>query len=113
MSAAASWSYTSTATHWPRLSLDDWTRVATYGPPVKFACDYSAEATRMTDVNGQEFTSRQILHTERSSIQPGDFVLIGASAVADPVAAGAFEVRAVTRFADTFQNAADDYKVAT
>lgn len=113
MSAAASWSYTSTATHWPRLSLDDWTRVATFGPPVQFACDYSAEATRMTDAQGQEFTSRQILHTERSSIQPGDFVLIGVSAVVDPVAAGAFEVRAVTRFADTFQNAADDYKVAT
>lgn len=113
MSAAASWSYTSTATHWPRLSLDDWTRVATFGPPVQFACDYSAEATRMTDAQGQEFTSRQVLHTERSSIQPGDFVLIGASAVVDPVAAGAFEVRAVTRFADTFDGKADDYKVAT
>lgn len=113
MSAAASWSYTSTATHWPRLSLDDWTRVATFGPPVQFACDYSAEATRMTDAQGQEFTSRQVLHTERSSIQPGDFVLIGVSAVVDPVAAGAFEVRAVTRFADTFDGKADDYKVAT
>lgn len=113
MSAAANWSYTSKATHWPRLSLDDWTRVATYGPPVSFACDYSAEATRMTDADGQEFVTRQVLHTELATIKRGDFVLIGESVVANPVAAGAFEVRAVTRYADTFDGQADDWKVVT
>jgi hypothetical protein len=29
------------------------------------------------------------------------------------VAAGAFEVRAVTRYADTFDQAADDYRITT
>lgn len=113
MSAAASWSYTSKATLWPLLARSDWTGAKTFGPPVVFDCDYSAESVRMTDDLGIEFTSREILHTERADIKQGDMVLIGASAVADPVAAGAFEVRSVTRFADTFDKLADDWKVAT
>jgi hypothetical protein len=113
MSAAASWSYTSKATHWPLTGRDDWTGAKTFGAPVTFACDYSAESVRMTDDKGVEFTSRQILHTERSSIKQGDMVLIGESAAADPVAAGAFEVRSVTRYADTFNLQADDFRVAT
>ena len=56
---------------------------------------------------------RQILHTERADIKRGDMVLIGASVVSTPVAAGAFEVRAVTRYADTFDQKADDFKVMT
>lgn len=113
MSAAASWSYTSTATHWPQSGRDDWTGARTWGAPVVFACDYSAESVRMTDVKGVEFTTRQIIHTERASIQQGDMVLIGASTNASPIAAGAFEVRAVTRYADTFDGLADDFKVVT
>jgi hypothetical protein len=112
LSAAASWSYTSKATHWPLTSFDDWTAAKTYGAPVVFACDYSAESVRMTDSQGVEFTSRQILHTERASIAQGDMVLIGEHA-GDPVAAKAFEVRFVGRFADTFDQLADDFKVAT
>lgn len=113
MSATANWSYTSKATHWPVLSRDDWSAVSGYGPPVAFACDYSAESVRMTDDNGVEFTSREILHTERASIKQGDRVLIGEVTALDPMAAGALEVRSVKRFADTFANAADDYRVAT
>ena len=112
MSAAASWSYTSKATHWPLTGFDDWTAAKTYGAPVVFACDYSAESVRMTDTQGVEFTSRQILHTERAIIKQGNMVLIGEWA-GDPLIAKAFEVRAVTRFADTFDGLADDFKVAT
>jgi phosphoglycerate dehydrogenase-like enzyme len=114
MSAAASWSYTSTATHWPRLTLDDWTRVATFGPPVSFACDYKAEARKAVDDRGEEFVTRQVLYTERSSIKRGDFVMIGVSTAVDPtLLEDAHEVRAVTRFADTFDKVADDYTVMT
>lgn len=114
MSAAAAWSYTSTATHWPRTARDDWTGVDTWGSPVAFACDYKATSQRMTDGNGIEFTSRQQLFTERATIAQGDMVLIGDhTATSSPMTAGAFEVRAVTRYADTFNNAADDYMVAT
>lgn len=67
----------------------------------------------MTDATGQEFVSRQVLYTERATIQPGDMVLIGAHAGADPVIAGAAEVRSVTRYADTFDLVADDYMIAT
>lgn len=113
MSSAASWSYTSKATLWPLLGRDDWNRAPTFGAPVVFACDYSAESIRMTDDRGQEFTTRQVLHTERAGIKQGDMVLIGVSDVSTPQVAGAFEVRAVTRYADTFEQKADDYRVAT
>lgn len=112
MSVASAWSMTSKATHWPLIGADDWTGAKTYGAPVVFACDYSAESVRMTDSKGVEFTSRQIIHTERAGIVQGDMVLIGEHA-GDPLTAGAHEVRAVTRFADTFDGLADDFKVAT
>jgi len=113
MSASAAWSLTSKATLWPFLGRDDWTHVETYGLPVTFACDYSAESVRMTDDKGVEFTSRQILHTERADIKQGDRVLIGEVTTANPITAGAFEVRSVLRFADTFDRLADDFKIAT
>lgn len=113
MSSSAAWSFTSKATHWPLLSRSDWDGTRTFGPPVVFACDYSAEATTAMGADGREFVTKQILFTERASINRGDFVLIGISTNADPIAAGADEVRAVTRYADTFGNVADDFKVAT
>lgn len=113
MSSLAAWSYSSTATHWPLTARADWSGAKTFGAPVEFACDYSAEAARMTDDNGDEFISRHVLHTEKDDIRQGDMVLIGASALADPVAAGAAEVRSVKRFADTFETTADDYRIAT
>ena len=113
MSASANWSYTSTATHWAQAGFDDWTGVKTWAAPVVFDCDYKAEAKTMTDINGNEFVSRQVLYTERSDIRPGDMVLIGTHAGADPVAAGAAEVRSVTRYADTFDLVADDFMIAT
>lgn len=113
MSSLANWSYTAKATLWPRTGRDDWSAVATFGAPVSIDCDYSAEAVRMTDDRGVEFTTRQILFTERADIKQGDMVLIGVSALADPIAAGAFEVRSVKRDADTFERLADDFKVFT
>lgn len=113
MSAAASWSYTAAATLWPRLGRDDWTGAITYGPPEVIACDYTAEAVRMTDAKGVEFVSRQQIFTERADIKQGDMILIGVSVDPNPVAAGASEVRAVTRWADTLDRQADDFKVVT
>lgn len=113
MSAAASWSYTAKATLWPWLGRDDWSGLEQFGPPEVFDCDYSAESKRMTDAKGVEFTTRQILYTERADIKQGDRVLIGESAVSSPIAAGALEVRAVKRDADTFQRLADDFQIFT
>lgn len=113
MSAAAAWSYTATATVWPLLGRDDWTGALSFGAPETFGCDYAAEAKRMTDDKGVEFVSQQTIWTERADIKQGDRVLIGASAAVDPVAAGAVEVRAVKRSADTFDRKADDFTVMT
>lgn len=113
MSASANWSYTARATYWPLQSRDDWSGAKVYGAPVGFDCDYSAEAKNMIDAKGVEFTTRQIVFTEFDAVQPGDMLMIGESVEADPVAAGAFEVRAITRDADTFDRVADDLKVMT
>ncbi len=113
MSNAASWSYTRKATHWPRLSRDDWSGVQAWGAPVVFPCDYKATTERRTSAAGLEFTSRMVIYTERATINEGDRVLIGATSAADPVAASAEEVKAVTRYSDTFEQARDDYEVVT
>lgn len=113
MSASAAWSYTSTATHWAQAGFDDWTGARTWSAPVAFACDYTAKIQTLTDANGQEFVSRQVLYTERGTIKNGDMVLIGTHTDTAPVAAGAAEVRSVTRYADTFDLQADDYMIAT
>jgi hypothetical protein len=113
MSSLARWANTSKATYWSLTGFDDWTQEKTYGPPVVIDCDYSAESKRMTDANGIEFTTRQIIYTECADLKQGDFILIGESATASPIAAGAFEVRAITRDADTFEGKADDYRVMT
>lgn len=76
-------------------------------------CDYSAESKLVTDPNGEEFTTRQIIFTEADFVKRGDMILIGESAEANPVAAGAFMVRAITRDADTFDRKADDYRIMT
>lgn len=113
MSSAAAWSYTATATHWPRLAFDGWEQTQTFGPPATFACDYSAKAERVTDELGVEFITRQTLYTERATIKRGDRVLIGVSTSTDPIGAGADEVRAVQRYGDTLERKADDFKVMT
>lgn len=114
MSAAANWSYTSKATHWPLTARDDRTGVATFGAPVVFSCDYKAETRQLKDALGRERTSRLTLYTERSSIVPGDFVAIGSIAALDPnTVEAAQEVLAAGRYADTFDGKADDYEVVT
>lgn len=112
MSQAAAWSYTHKATHWPLTGRDDWTGAQTFGAPVVFDCDYIGKSVRMTDSKGVEFVTRQVLYTEKSDVAQGDRIMIGESASFDPIAAGASEVRAVTRYAD-MDGVADDYEVAS
>lgn len=113
MSSAAAWSYTATATLWPLLGRDDWTGATLYGTPQAVACDYSAKAEHRTDSRGLEFVTRQVVYTERADIKPGDMLMIGTSTEADPLVAGASEVRAVQRHGDTFDRLADDFELLT
>jgi hypothetical protein len=113
MSSLARWSFTSTATHWPLTGRDAWSGVATFGAPVTFLCDYKAESKQVTDSKGVEFTSSQVIYTEHSGIKPGDRVLIGNHAGFGAVDAGAWEVRAIKRYADTFEGMTEDLEVVT
>lgn len=113
MSSIARWSYTAKATIWPLLSRDDWNGQKSFGPPEVFDCGYASKSERMTDANGVEFTTKQILYTERSDIKQQDMVLIGESSLQSPIAAGAVEVRVVARDQDVFEGLADDYTVFT
>ena len=51
------------------------------------------------------------LYTERAGIKIGDRILIGSSAAADPIAAGAVEVIAITEYQDTLDGGLPDYYV--
>lgn len=119
MSAAANWSYTAKATHWASLGRDDWTGLPSFAAPVVFSCDYKAEAVRSADAGGTspstgvELALRQVIYTEYSVVKQGDYVWIGESALLEPFAAGAAEVRTVVRDADTFDRLTDDYRILT
>ena len=113
MSAAASWANTAKATWWALLSRNPGTRAPTYAAPVLIDCDYGSTADLMRDEAGDPFAANLVFHTEVAGIKHGDMLKIGESTEADPVAAGAREVRAIARFADTFDRKADDYKYGT
>ncbi|WP_459175736.1 hypothetical protein [Ewingella americana] len=112
MSAAANWSYTAVATLWKKLDQDEYGK-PTYDAPIQIMCDYGSDAKANKSAVGIEFVVKDTIWTEYALAQLGDFVLIGSSTDADPLAAGADEVRHVTRDADTFDRIADDYSILT
>lgn len=113
MSALASWSYTATATVWKNLGIDQYGDSLGYAAPVSILCDYGGDATaRLGDI-GLEIVIKDTIWTEYASAVSGDYILIGESSLADPIAAGADEVRHVIRYADTFDRLADDFAIIT
>jgi hypothetical protein len=113
MSSSAAWANTAIATLWPLVNPPDWSGAAAFGSPEPFECDYKGQTKLATNSAGREFVSRMQIYTERADIKEGDRVLIGWTTDPDPVAAGAFEVKAVTRYGDTFERVADDFVVMT
>lgn len=111
MSSLASWSYTSKATHWSLLASGAFGSTLTFGAPSAFACDYAADRSIESKERGDEIGVGLTLYTEKADIKPGDRVLLGVSALADPAAAGALTVQRVLRNADTFELLRDDYEV--
>ena len=111
---SASWSYKQTATLWRLVATEAWGGQTTHELAGLFLCDYAEEERRMVSSRGDEFVSRLLVYTSLPGIKQGDMVLIGASGVADPYAAGAQEVRAVATWADTFKaEGAPDFRIAT
>lgn len=114
MSSVANWSYTATATIWRKLEGND-----EYGDPMGYAVpeqimvDYEGGLSKRIGSLGAEIVVKNTVWTEYALADAGDYLLIGESTEADPVAAGADEVRQVIRYADTFERVADDWAIIT
>lgn len=107
MTATANWSYTAEATIWCSLGTDEWNKPS-FDAPITIACDYGGNA----DV-GREFVVKDTVWTEYAEAKEGDYLLIGVSTEANPIDAGADEIKHIIRYADTFDRVADDYALIT
>ena len=114
MSSVANWSYTATATIWRKLEGND-----EYGDPLGYAapeiilCDYIAGLSAKIGSLGKEVVVKNTFFTEYALANQGDYIFIGESNEADPVVAGADEIRAVTRWGDTLERLTDDWALIT
>ncbi|KOR02500.1 hypothetical protein [Pluralibacter gergoviae] len=113
MSSAANWSYTAAATIWRNLGTDKYGDPLGYSEPEVILCDYEGGLSKRIGSLGSEIVVKNTVWTEYSLAAAGDYLLIGESSEADPVNAGADEVRQVIRYADTFERLADDWALIT
>lgn len=114
MSSVANWSYTATATIWRRLEgQDELGDPLGYSEPEQILCDYEGGLSKRIGSLGSEIVVKNTIWTEFSLADAGDYILIGASVEADPVVAGADEIRQVIRYADTFERLAEDFAIIT
>lgn len=114
MSSISSWSYTATATIWRKLEgADEYGDPLGYAEPEQIMVDYEGGLSKRIGSLGAEIVVKNTIWSEFSLAEAGDYLLIGVSTEADPVVAGADEVRQVIRYADTFERVADDYAILT
>jgi hypothetical protein len=113
MSSVANWSYTAVATVWKSLGISESGDSLGYSAPIQIMCDYEGGLSKRIGSLGAEIVVKNTVWTEFALAAAGDCLLIGASTEADPVVAGADEVRQVIRYADTFERVADDYAILT
>jgi hypothetical protein len=113
VSSLASWSYTATATVWRKDGEPDDYGVQPWTAPEVIMCDYQGDATaRLGDI-GLDLSIKNTFWTEYTQAKRGDYILIGESTEANPVTAGADEIRHIIRYADTFERLADDFAIIT
>ncbi|MNZ12931.1 hypothetical protein D3C78_298140 [compost metagenome] len=73
MSSVARWSYTSTATVYPRASLDAFTGVETFGEAYTIACTWiEGGGMVLRDDEGDEFVAKTQVWCEDARPQVGD-----------------------------------------
>jgi hypothetical protein len=109
---SSSWSYQQTATLWRLTAPAGWGTPRTFAAPVLFLCDYMREGKTAVNARGDEFMVKLTAYTSLPGIKPGDMVLIGINASADPVSTDAEEVQAVVSYGDTFNaGGAEDFKI--
>lgn len=114
MSSVANWSYTATATIWRKLEgNDEYGDPMGYAEPEQILCDYIAGLSAKIGSLGKEVVVKNTFFTEYPLANEGDYIFIGESNEADPVVAGADEIRAVTRWGDTLERLTDDWALIT
>lgn len=113
MSSLASWSYTAQATIWKHLGMNEYGDSLGWSEPLVIACDYQGGLSKRLGAIGGEKVVKNTIWTEYALADTGDYILIGESTEADPMAAGADEVMQVIRYADTFERTADDFAILT
>ncbi|WP_283647642.1 hypothetical protein [Hafnia paralvei] len=112
MTVTANWSYTAQATIWRSLGTDEWNKPS-FAAPFTIACDYGGDSKRGNADVGREFVVKDTVWTEYAEAKEGDYLLIGVSTEANPIDAGADEIKHIIRYADTFDRVADDYALIT
>lgn len=113
MSSTANWSYTAPCTIWRNLSIDEYGDSLGWSAPEIIMCDYQGGLSARIGSIGTETVVKNTFWSEYSEARKGDYLLIGESSEADPMAAGADEVMQVIRYADTFERTADDFAILT
>lgn len=104
MTSLANWSYTQPCTIWHKTGADKYGK-PTFGAPVEIMCDYGFNADISTDAKGNEIVQKNTFWTEYVGAKVGDYIMIGASVVADPLTAGANQILNVINYGNTFQRA--------
>ncbi|MFK8259111.1 hypothetical protein ACFL9S_15160 [Erwinia sp. AnSW2-5] len=113
MSSTANWSYTAPCSIWRSLGVDEYGDSLGWSAPEVIMCDYQGGLSARIGSIGTEIVVKNTFWTEFSEAKKGDYLLIGESTEADPLAAGADEVMQVIRYADTFERTADDFAILT
>lgn len=104
MTSLANWSYTQPCTIWHKTGADKYGK-PTFGAPVEIMCDYGFNADISTDAKGNEIVQKNTFWTEYVGAKVGDYIMIGASVVADPLTAGANQILNVINYGNTFNRA--------
>lgn len=116
MSATANWSYTAKATIWRKQAggkSEYGDPISGYSAPEVIMVDYIAGLSAKISSLGTEVVVKNTFFTEYALANEGDYIFIGESNEADPVVAGADEIRAVTRWGDTLERLTDDWALIT
>ena len=112
MSSISRWAYTAKATVW-RVASDDEYGAKVFYPPEIIYCDYGGDISKKIGAIGIGFAVKNTFYTEYDVANNGDYILLGESSAADPVSAGADEIKHIIRYADTFDRASDDFGLIT
>lgn len=69
--------YTSIATVWPFVSVDDFTGEKVFGAPFTITCNWKASNKIMKDSNGREFVSNCIYYTAIGTVKRKYYIAKG------------------------------------